>query len=324
MSKQNQTIVAIIETLNTIGENFAELATQFEGLGLDPAVINEATDKVKEVTETAATKTGKAATKKPAAKVEVDEDDEDQLVLGELTAEDLEEVDLKTLKAFATENDIEFLKTAKKPGVVKAILAAQDEMEDEGDDEEEVEGADISEMTVAELKSFCENNIEEPAPKKKLKEKEAAYADRLRAFIEEHLEDEGDEPEEDGEEELDTVVILEDEDGEEVEVDLSTKNVAQLKKFAKEQELTVTAKTKDALIEEILEQLYAEDGDEDGEDEEVDVVAELGLDEMELSELKEILEANELSTKGKKQALIDRIVAGVEDGTIEIDEEEGE
>ena len=60
------------------------------------------------------------------------------------------------------------------------------------------------------------------------------------------------------------------------------------------------------------------------DEEENDIVDELGLNDMGIEELADILAEHDLSTKGKKQALIDRIVKGIEDGTIELSDEEEE
>lgn len=141
------------------------------------------------------------------------------------------------------------------------------------------------------------------------------------------------------EEERLTIITIETEDGEE-EIDLEEMSVKELKQFAEDYGLEVTSKTKKGIIEEILDQLYGEEEDDDVEEVEDDVedveedseddgeedIAEMyGLNEMSLEELAEICAENGLSTKGKRQALIDRIVRAIEDGTIEVeDEEEGE
>jgi hypothetical protein len=62
-----------------------------------------------------------------------------------------------------------------------------------------------------------------------------------------------------------------------------------------------------------------ETGDE--EDERIKIVEEYGLEEYTVEELADICAEYELSTKGKKQALIDRIVKGIMDGTIELEDE---
>lgn len=141
------------------------------------------------------------------------------------------------------------------------------------------------------------------------------------------------------EEERLTIITIETEDGEE-EIDLEEMSVKELKQFAEDYGLEVTSKTKKGIIEEILDQLYGEEEDDDVEEVEDDVedveedseddgeedIAEMyGLNEMSLEELAEICAEHGLSTKGKRQALIDRIVRAIEDGTIEVeDEEEGE
>lgn len=71
--------------------------------------------------------------------------------------------------------------------------------------------------------------------------------------------------------------------------------------------------------DETVEAIEEETGDE--EDERVKIVEEYGLDEYTVEELADICAEYELSTKGKKQALIDRIVKGILDGTIELEDE---
>ena len=146
--------------------------------------------------------------------------------------------------------------------------------------------------------------------------------------------------EEEAEEERSTIITVETEDGEE-EIDLEEMSVKELKQFTEEYGLEVTAKTKKGIIEEILDQIYGEEEDEDDveevEDDVEDVeedseeddgesdedLAELyGLNELSLEELAEICAEYGLSTKGKRQALIDRIVRGIKDGTIEVGDEE--
>lgn len=75
-------------------------------------------------------------------------------------------------------------------------------------------------------------------------------------------------------------------------------------------------------IEEVIED--EEDEVEELEDEELDQmeVIQAELEQMSLEELQEILESVDLSTKGKKQALISRIIEAVEDGILEFEEEE--
>ena len=78
--------------------------------------------------------------------------------------------------------------------------------------------------------------------------------------------------------------------------------------------------------EDTVEVSEEETGDEevDEEDERATIVEECGLDEYTVEELADICADFELSTKGKKQALIDRIVKGIMDGTIELEDEDEE
>lgn len=61
---------------------------------------------------------------------------------------------------------------------------------------------------------------------------------------------------------------------------------------------------------------------EDGDNEPDNIADEYGLNDMSVEELAEICTDNGLSAKGKKQALIDRIVKGIEDGVIEFEDDE--
>lgn len=69
-----------------------------------------------------------------------------------------------------------------------------------------------------------------------------------------------------------------------------------------------------------------EEVEEDEEEEEVvdkkKLADEYGLNDMTVEELADMCAEYELSTKGKKQALIDRIVVGIIEGTIEVEEED--
>lgn len=141
------------------------------------------------------------------------------------------------------------------------------------------------------------------------------------------------------EEERPTIITIETEDGEE-EIDLEEMTLKELKQFAEDYGLEVTSKTKKGIIEEILDQLYDEEEDEDDveeveddvdgdvedseDDDEEDLAEMYGLNELSLEELAEICAEYGLSTKGKRQALIDRIVRGIKDGTIVVDDEDEE
>jgi hypothetical protein len=117
-----------------------------------------------------------------------------------------------------------------------------------------------------------------------------------------------------------------------VDVNLDEMSVKDLKALAKTYGIELTATKKDGIVEEMMsvfmggeEPEEEEEEPEEGEgeeEEEEDIATKYGLNDMEIEQLAEILSSYGLSVKGKKQALIDRIVAGIEEGTIEIDGEE--
>lgn len=74
--------------------------------------------------------------------------------------------------------------------------------------------------------------------------------------------------------------------------------------------------------EEVIEQEENAVEEEDEEEEEASIAEKYGLNEYTVEELADICADFGLSTKGKKQALIDRIVKGIMDGTIEFEGEE--
>lgn len=302
-------------TITAIGTKFAELAELLNTLvseGTVPASVKEP--------------------KKVSTAVEVEEADENEEA-GELTADDLAEMSLAELKEIATENEIEFTKSVKKPALLKLVLAflesdeeeegeeEAEEAEEEETEEEEEEvstvvqtedgDVDLSTMTLTKLKKFAkEYEIELSA-----KDKDGVIEEILEA-INGDEEEEAEEAEEEGEEEL----------------DLDEMSLEELKEFAEDNEIDLPAKKKvqkapaylQIVKDTIAEALAEGDEVEEEEEEEEDIATSLGLNEMELDELAELLTDHELSAKGKKQALIARIVKAVEDGTIEVDEEEGE
>ena len=78
-------------------------------------------------------------------------------------------------------------------------------------------------------------------------------------------------------------------------------------------------------VEDDVDDVEEDSEEDDDEGEEEDLAEMYGLNELSLEELAEICAEHGLSTKGKRQALIDRIIRGIKDGTIEVeDEEEGE
>lgn len=213
------------------------------------------------------------------------------------------------------------------------------------DENEEEVTVDLDSMTLKELKAFAGDCEIELTAKKK----DGIIAEIMEAFSEEEEgdddgeesteesedddEENGEEADDEEEEVLNTVIELE--DGE--SIDLAEMNVKELRKLAKDWEIELTSKTKDEIIEEILEAVNGDDEEESEEEpEEDDEDAEdeddpYGLTAMTQEELADICAEHGLSVKGKREALISRIEKAIEDGTIELsdseddeDEEEGE
>ena len=305
-------------TFAKIGETFAELSSLFNQLGVEVVPANTS------VKEEKATKSSKK-TKAPVEEVE-------EVEAGEYDYDTLNGMQIGELKELADEEEVEYTKSIKKQPLIKLLLEHfssededgeeedEDEVEvevDEDEDEEELStivetedgDVDLADMNVKQLKKFAKEYEIELTAKSK---------DDIILEILEGLEEE----DEDGEDE--------DEDGEEEEFDVDSASLEELQEFAEENGISLPAKKKvqkapaylQIVKDTINEALESEDEDEDGE---VDIAEEYGLNDMDAEELAELLESYELSTKGKKQALIDRIVKAVEDGTIDLDdEEEGE
>lgn len=150
------------------------------------------------------------------------------------------------------------------------------------------------------------------------------------------------EVEEDEEDEEDDEVEYSEEEVEEFKEFLSELEMDELKSIAKEAGFKVSDKTvKVKLVEKLLidldlivkclESLGYYDDDEaieeimnDTESDKQKIVNKYNLDEYTVEELADICTEFDLSTKGKKQTLIDRIVKGVLEGTIEFEEDEEE
>lgn len=115
------------------------------------------------------------------------------------------------------------------------------------------------------------------------------------------------------------IITVVDDDENEVQIDLDEMSLKELKEFVKENGLEVSAKDREGIIEEIISLVNEDDsegdGEEDGEEPE-DPAEKYGLNGMEDSELKDLLSEAGLSIKGKREALIDRILGAIEDGTI--------
>lgn len=112
------------------------------------------------------------------------------------------------------------------------------------------------------------------------------------------------------------------------EYNLTKMTVKEIKKLAKDEfGIGFDSSKKEAIISDFVEYLGSlEDASEieievDTEDEEISIAEMYGLDELSVEELEEILEEAELSTKGKKQTLIDRIVEALVNGDLELSDE---
>lgn len=288
---------------------------------------------------------GEATTVAPKSKTPKKVEEVAEVEAGEYDYDTLNDMSLSELKELADENGVEYTKSVKKQPIIKLILDAlageEDEEEEEEVEEEEVEidsedeeeeieeededeldtvietedgEVDLADLTLKQLKKFAKDNDFEVTAK----DKDGIIEEILASLDEEEVE-------EDGEEEL----------------DLESMSLEELKELAKENDIELPKKKKsqkaadylEAIRELLAEELGAEEEDEeeeeeededeeeDDEEEEEDIATQLGLNDMDVEELAEILEDYELSTKGKKQALIARIVKAVEDGIIELDEE---
>lgn len=129
------------------------------------------------------------------------------------------------------------------------------------------------------------------------------------------------------EEEVEEDIIFEF-DGE--EINLSKMTAKKLAKFAKDNfDVEFDSDDKDAMLADFVEYLNSleEEGEEveeeaDENEEEEDPEEKYGLTDLSDDELKDILKEADLSTKGKRQALIDRIVEAIGEGAISVEEEE--
>ena len=97
------------------------------------------------------------------------------------------------------------------------------------------------------------------------------------------------------------------------------------------EEVIETPEVEEVEVDDVEDEVLIEDEDEDEDeaDEDYEEPSDLELlkaelEDYSLEELKEVLESVELSTKGKKQALISRIIQAVEDGIIAYGDDEEE
>jgi hypothetical protein len=182
---------------------------------------------------------------------EEEEEDSDEDEEEEEEVPDFDEMNLKEMKKFCKDNEIEIPKKAKTEDALREFLQeefASDEDEDE-EEEEEDDAPDFDEMNLKELKKFAkDNDIEVP---KKVKSE-----DDLREFLQENYSSDEDEDEE--------------EEEEDDAPDFDEMDLKELKKFVKDNDLEVPAKylkTEDKLRG-WLEENYSSDEDEDEDEEE--------------------------------------------------------
>lgn len=195
-----------------------------------------------------------------------------------------------------------------------------EETETDDDDDEELTPQDIRDASLEDLKELAkEYEIDVPA-----KITQAKLAELLigELFDEEEL------AQYEGE-------ISDDEEGAEEdegisEEDLEEMSLSELKALADEYGVKYPKLVKAPKLREIIiAELFAEEDEDDDSDEtELDAddrAEELGLNDMDVEELAELLAEHGISAKGKKQALIAKVLKAIDEGIIEIeDEEEGE
>ena len=277
--------------------------------------------------------------------VEADGDEEEGYSLDELNA-----MTIKQLKELASENGIHIPKDTKKADMIDLIMEGvteSDESEEEVEEEEEVveettdapeansDEEEYEELTIADVEAMEDAELKDLAKEyevdlpKKFDREKAIEAIVKALFEEEEIEahyaqdadaDE-DAPEEDAEDDTDDEYLT--------EADLAEMSLTELKELAKEYEIEHPKVIKaDKLRAILVEALFAEE-EEDEESDETDLdngdlAEEYGLNEMSVEELQELLTDHKIKAKGNKQALIAKVLEAIEEGVIEVDEEEGE
>ena len=109
-----------------------------------------------------------------------------------------------------------------------------------------------------------------------------------------------------------------------VEEVIETPEVEEVEEVEVEVEDEVLIEDEDEDEDDAEEEYEEEEADEDDEEPSELELLKAELEDYSLEELKEVLESVELSTKGKKQALISRIIQAVEDGIIAYGDDEEE
>lgn len=325
MKKENLQLLAQGHKL--IAEAYAREA----GVELDATVTEEATTPVKETKPTGKVRPKDTAPAKEEPTPEVDEDEEEGYSLDELNG-----MTVKQLKEIATELEITIPKDTKKADIIDLIMdGAEEADEDAPEEDEEAEATDsddeegeelsiedVENMTLKALKDLAkEYEVDLPKGAKK----EEAVEEIVNALFEQ---DEIDayygEDDENTEEETD-----EDEGDELSPEDLDEMSLSELKALAKEYEVEHPKVIKaDKLRELLVAELFADEDDSEDDTTELDaddLAEEYGLNEMSVEDLQELLTDHKIKAKGNKQALIAKVLDAIEEGIIEVgDEEEGE
>lgn len=280
----------------------------------------------------------------------------DHTLIKEAVKEAVEEIIERVVPPIVEEAPVEVKKVEKKAKVVESEVEEEIEDEVEEDTGEEVVKFD-REAKKAELEAMKYNDLKALAVTIEGASAVGKKADIIESILnayearggvpseEETAEGEEQEIQDEAED-----VADEREDGEAGSGDddevieefvefLESLETDEIKEIAEQAGIKVGKKVvKAKLIEELVEDLdklvealealgyYDEEDEEEGEDEDerVKIVEEYGLEEYTVEELADICAEYELSTKGKKQALIDRIVKGILDGTIELKDEDEE
>ncbi len=291
------------------------------------------------------------APKEPAILMEEEDDNaEEGFSLDELNA-----MTVKQLKELASENGITIPKDTKKADIIDMIMegvveadednepvedevvaeADEDAQEDAVEADEDVQAdEDGEELTIALIASMELAELKELADEYEIDlAKDVTVEDAVNEIVNTLFEE--DEIEayqaqlegEDAPEEDDNTEESGDEDYL-TEADLAEMSLTELKELAKEYEIEHPKVIKaDKLRAIIIEALFTEeDGEDDDSDETAldneDLAIEYGLTEMTVEELQELLTDHKIKAKGNKQALIAKVLEAIEEGVIEVEDDE--
>lgn len=335
MNKENLALLA--EGHKLIALAYAREA----GVNLDQTVTTvQHKNEVAETSKPEAPKQDKAVKAEPEKQPEVSEEEEGY------TLDELNAMTVKQLKELASENEITIPKDTKKADIIDLIMdgavesdedaeeatedvqtdaeetveadAVEADTEESDDDAEELTIADVEGMNLKDLKDLAKE-YEVDLPKKATKDQ--AVEEIVKALFEE------DEIEAYyGNDEDEQEPTSDEEEGEEITPeDLEEMSLSELKALADEYEvkypkLVKADKLRTILVEALFEEEEEEDDTTDLDAE--DLAETYGLNDMTVEELQELLTENEIKAKGNKQALIAKILEAIEEGVIEVDEEE--